>query len=290
MAKTMNRGRVRASVAMGCILFVGCAVGVSGCSDAFEEGGEREEAATAELLDGRTYVAPDSYVSGRDLLPGTEVTISFSGSTLTATSGCRTFRADFDLDDAKLTSRDVVISGEPCSKEGSDQEAWLIQTLKGPSQAYLASAEAKVLSLGHKKVGLTLVSRDSSTASSGRLEEWEWKLGGISRTSAGGSSSFRNLREEASYDKRYPNADSLPNLSMSANGRFSFSNGCSASNGKFKSSEQEIEFQSDAGSVRGCGLYFARAASLLDGDVRYHFDGSDLVISDGDVSLRFFPG
>jgi heat shock protein HslJ len=184
----------------------------------------------------------------------------------------------------------VAVSGKPCSKKASDQEAWLIQTLKGPSQAYLASDEAKVLSLGHETVGLTLVSRDPSTAGRGRLEEWDWKLGGISRTSADGSIHFRNLREEAAYDKNFPHADSLPLLSLSANGGFSFANGCSGFEGRFTYSEQEIQFRRDAVSIGKCGAYFARAAALLDGDVRYRFDGSELVVTDGDVTLSFFPG
>lgn len=80
------------------------------------------------LLEAASFVSTS--VEGRDLLPGTEVRLSFDEETLAVSGGCNTSFGAFTLDDGTLGwESDPASTMIACSEEEADQDAWVADLL-----------------------------------------------------------------------------------------------------------------------------------------------------------------
>lgn len=268
------------------ILFAFClSLCLSACGEYLFGEEITEVPATQELVDGRVYAAPDSYILGRRIAERTEVRLAFEGSRLTASAGCRSATGDFTVRKSRLRAPDLEVTGERCSKTLSDQENWLFDFLRGPIHASLASKDAHVLYIGNKKVSLEMGALEPSEPDQGRLRSEGWFLRRTNDVSVAGLSE---------YNKRMPDANSIPTLSMHGEDKFIYSSDCGSVGGRFSFDDTTIEFDRKNESRHRCDQdardLHAAVAPLFDGSFDYRFDGPDLVISKDGTSLRFFSG
>lgn len=100
-------------------LFVVAVLGAGGC------GGDDEPAApTAPGLDGRSFRS--TAIDGRELVPGTQVTLRFDDGTLGAQAGCNTISGGYEIaDDVLRWSTDPATTGIGCDPALHRQDDWL---------------------------------------------------------------------------------------------------------------------------------------------------------------------
>ncbi len=273
------------------------AVWMTGCVEGLEGFDEEshEVRATAELVDDRVYAAPDSYILGHGLAKRTEVRLAFNGSTLTASAGCRDAVGPFSMKKGMLRAPDLELTGRPCSKRLSEQEAWLVELLRGPVHADLASEEAHVLYIGNQEISLEMGALELDAPDLGKLTSEGWFLDRFELSvPAGSESADVPVPGVAEYDKRMPGANSIPQLSMYDEDKFEFFTGCGVVAGRFSFDETTINYSRDSITEDSCGGqrkdFHADVAPLFDGEFGYRFDGPDLVLTRHETVLRFFSG
>lgn len=88
-----------------------------------------DELVTGDMLIGRQFVSTS--VTGRDLVPGTVIGMSFDGTRLSATAGCGTIGGSYELAGGTITlGDDVVVSQVMCEDPRTAQDRWLLGSLR----------------------------------------------------------------------------------------------------------------------------------------------------------------
>ncbi|NPC44465.1 META domain-containing protein [Nocardioides sp. zg-1230] len=128
-----TRPPVRAVVTLVAVVLL-AACGSDGDGEAAGEsggsGGSGREPLRSDmaLLEAASFVSTS--VEGRDLLPGTEVWLSFDEETLAVSGGCNTSFGAFTLDDGTLGwESDPASTMIACSEEEAEQDAWVADLL-----------------------------------------------------------------------------------------------------------------------------------------------------------------
>lgn len=128
-----TRPPVRAVVTLVAVVLL-AACGSDGDGEAAGEsggsGGSGREPLRSDmaLLEAASFVSTS--VEGGDLLPGTEVWLSFDEETLAVSGGCNTSFGAFTLDDGTLGwESDPASTMIACSEEEAEQDAWVADLL-----------------------------------------------------------------------------------------------------------------------------------------------------------------
>lgn len=104
------------------------------------------------LLEAASFVSTS--VEGRELLPGTEVWLSFDDETLAVSGGCNTSFGAFSLDDGTLGwESDPASTMIACTEEEAEQDAWVSDLL---ATGVAATTDGADLHLASGDVSLVL--------------------------------------------------------------------------------------------------------------------------------------
>ncbi|MFC7494402.1 MULTISPECIES: META domain-containing protein [unclassified Nocardioides] len=152
-------------------LIVAVPLALTGCADdtAGDEGGDvspspqetvaEGSAVDADELEGTTYVSTS--VQGRDLVDGTEITLSFKDGAMSVSAGCNTMFGAYEVD----ASGTLRWAGPPastligCSDDLADQDQWLTTLF---TEGVTATSESPALTLTDGAVVVEMASESST--------------------------------------------------------------------------------------------------------------------------------
>lgn len=98
---------------------------VGGCGDD-DDGGSSTD------LTGRTFVA--TTVEGQELVPGSEVIISFTEDLIVIEAGCNSMRGGYAIEDGELRVDPLASTNMACEEPLMDQDLWMAEFLQsGPA-------------------------------------------------------------------------------------------------------------------------------------------------------------
>lgn len=84
-------------------------------------------------LDGRTFIA--TAVTGRSLVPGTEIRLSFEDGQIGVSAGCNSMGGPFGIDGGRLAIGQLATTEMACDPVRMDQDAWIAGILPGAEVA-----------------------------------------------------------------------------------------------------------------------------------------------------------
>lgn len=113
-----------------------------------------EDDRLADDLDGRVFLS--EAVAGRELVPDTQVRLSFEDGRVGASAGCNSMGGPYELDGDQLVVTELSTTEMGCDPPRHDQDAWLAGVLQGrPTVA----VDGDSLTLATADVTLRLVDR-----------------------------------------------------------------------------------------------------------------------------------
>lgn len=233
---------------------------------------------SAERLDGRTFLS--SAVRGRELVDGTQVTLTFQEGGLGVSAGCNTMGGAFAVEDGTLrwsaAPATTMIGCEPALQR---QDEWLTRFLAGGVELSAPDARTLLLS-GDGGVEVTLT-EGADASQPPPIVGTSWTLVTIGDRSGTASS--------------VPAGVEAPTLRFTADGRAEVFAGCNRGGGR-------AQVRDDGFAVFG-PLALTRMAceqpamkvealvtSILDGRVALGFSGADLSVAKDGRSLVFRAG
>jgi heat shock protein HslJ len=124
-------------------------------------------------LDGHTYVLTD--IEGAELVPGTQVTLTFTNDNLNARAGCNIMGGTYSIDGDRLVTTQMSMTEMGCDEARARQDEWLARFLSG-SVTY--TIDGATLTLTDGTIRLTLLDEEVATPDQ-PLEDTRWVLDGI---------------------------------------------------------------------------------------------------------------
>jgi heat shock protein HslJ len=127
----------------------------AGCGDDDDGDGDDAEAAagggvTAEDLDGRSFTSTE--LSGRELVDGSEIVLTFEDGNISAVAGCNSMSGGYSIDEDELEVGELAQTMMACDEELMAQDDWLAAFLAdGPT----IQLEGDVLTLSDDGTTLT---------------------------------------------------------------------------------------------------------------------------------------
>jgi heat shock protein HslJ len=109
--------------------------------------------APAARLDGRTFLS--SSVTGRDLVPGTTVRLSFKDGQLGIEAGCNHMSGPYSVHDGRIRIESMLTTEMGCEPRLMDQDTWVGQFVGGAT----AALEGNALTLANGGVSMLLTDR-----------------------------------------------------------------------------------------------------------------------------------
>jgi heat shock protein HslJ len=149
------------------ILLVAALALVAACSSA---GGASGSPAT---LDGHTYLSTG--IAGADLVPGTQVRLSFKDGNLSASAGCNILGGTYALDGDRLITTQLSMTEMGCDEQRARQDEWLAAFL---GSRVTIALDGDTLTLADEIVTLTLLDEEIATPDQ-PFEGTLWVLDGI---------------------------------------------------------------------------------------------------------------
>lgn len=223
-------------------------------------------------FDGRNFTSQD--VTGRNLVAGTEISLSFEDDNLSAGAGCNTIFGQYEITGGKITVPRPASTKIACDPDRMDQDRWLSDLLVA---GVGAEWDEHPLVLTGEDTTITLNEHpEGDSAVIGTL----WKLKSISRS--GNSSSV-------------PGGDDQATLKITNDGLVRLFTACNHGGGTADVGEGSIEFS----GVFSTEMYCAEKGvmrvetlmhKVLRGRAAVAFDGPDLILSRKGLSLTFQPG
>jgi heat shock protein HslJ len=128
---------------------------VGGCGDDDDGSGADPGPPTAADLDGRTFVS--TAAEGFTLVPGTQVTLTFEDGNLSATAGCNTMSAPYEIDDGTLEVEQMSTTLIGCPDDLQRQDQTVQDLLTGGPGVIL---DVDVLTISGQ--GITLTAREQT--------------------------------------------------------------------------------------------------------------------------------
>jgi heat shock protein HslJ len=204
----MNMARVGSWLALASL----AAWMATGCSSRDQE---------LRRLDGRHFIAES--VSGKDLVPGTEIRLSFDDGQVSLNAGCNSMSGPYRLEDGALHVDGFGMTAIGCDAPRHAQDDWLAQLLSDRPELELDEPRLTL-----RSSDVTVVFLDREMASPDRpLVGTRWIGNGIGDGSA---VSFGSGSETIT-------------VSFGADGEFEVFTGCVNGAGTYSASETEISFE-----------------------------------------------
>jgi heat shock protein HslJ len=228
-------------------------------------------AVSAGDLNGRTFLSTE--IMGHDLVAGTRVQISFHDDQLSASAGCNTLGGAFTVEDGGLTlSSELFSTAMGCEDDLATQDEWLAGFLTDGPQVEL---NGDSLSLTGGEVTMEML--DETAADPARpLTGTEWIVESII---------------DAESASSVPSGVDPPTLLITDEGDAPVFTGCNRGGATVAIADSSLIFGpmrltkmacgSDAASVE------ASVVAVLDGEVRYAIEGSQLSLSNADHGLDY---
>ncbi len=141
--------RIVSTLLAAAVLLVACAGGAS--PGASEPPGPGDGPST---IDGRTFLS--TAISGRALVPGSQVRLSFDDGRIGANAGCNSMSGSYAVDGGRLVVGALATTEMGCDPPLMDQDAWLAGFLDGA----LVTLAGDMLTLAGDGVTLTLLDRE----------------------------------------------------------------------------------------------------------------------------------
>ena len=222
-------------------------------------------------LDGREFVSTE--VVGYELVPDSQIRLSFEGDQLGAAGGCNQLSGAWALDGDVLVVDAMASTMMACEPAAlMDQDTWLSSFLTSEP---VVTVEGDELTLTAGASSITLVDAEVAEPDQS-LEGPTWTLESIRTPSA-----VTSL------------AAPPATLTFSA-GQVAVDTGCNTGSGSYTATETEITFSPIALTRRGCEPLAAEqeagVVAVLDGTVAYEIDSDQLTLTKGDRGLIYRAG
>ena len=222
-------------------------------------------------LDGREFVSTE--VVGYELVPDTQVRLSFEGDQLGATGGCNQLAGTWALEGDVLMVGQMASTMMACEPAAlMDQDTWLSSFLTSEPVASL-DGDTLTLTAGASSITLT----DAAVAEPDQsLEGPTWTLESIRTPSA-----VTSL------------AAPPATLTFEA-GQVAVDTGCNTGFGSYEATDTDITFSPIALTRRACEPLAAEqeagVIAVLDGTVTYEIDSDQVTLTKGDRGLIYRAG
>jgi heat shock protein HslJ len=243
-------------------LLLFAAFAVAACSTA---GGASGPPAT---LDGHTYLSTG--ITGADLVPGTQVRLSFTDGNLSASAGCNIMGGTYSIDGDRLVTTQLSMTEMGCDEQRARQDEWLAGFL---GSTVTLALDADTLTLTDGTVTLTLLDEEVATPDQ-PLEGTLWVLDGIT---AGDTVSSIPAGVTASI--------------RIASGRIDLQAGCNQGGGTVEVAPDALTFGPMMLTKMACEASQMDVENamitVLSGPVAYTIDAGRLTLNTGQAGLMF---
>lgn len=244
-------------------------------ADGGDAGGAGGAEVTAADLEGRTFTS--TAVTGRELVAGSSIRLTFEGGNLGVNAGCNQSTGAFVLADGALRWDGPAASTQmACEDELMAQDAWLATLFEAGVDAAL---DGEALTLAADDVTIELV--DEGAQPDAPLVGGTWSLASIVANEAVSS---------------VPAEVEAPTLTFADDGTVAVFTGCNRGSGPF-------ELDPDGASATvgpiaitkmfcegAAGEVEASVLAVLDGEVQVERDGEQLTLTKGDAGLVYQAG
>jgi heat shock protein HslJ len=227
-------------------------------------------------LDGRDFVLTALTVDGRpgQLVPGTQVRISFADGSLGANAGCNHLGADYEVRDGHLTAGAMSMTEMGCDRARHDQDQWLADLLSSRPRLSL-DGNGLVLDAGETVATF----RDRTSVEPDQpLAGTRWEL----MTIIDGDTA------------RSVPGDVLSTLQLSEDGTLQVVPGCNTGSGTYQKGAGTISFGAIAVTRMACpgerDDVERTVLAVLSGDVEYEISSGTLTLRAGERGLQYRAG
>jgi heat shock protein HslJ len=247
------------------ILAIASAIVVIACSSA---GAPNPSTAS---LDGHTYISTG--IEGAELVPGTQVTLTFTNGNLNARAGCNIMGGTYAIDGDRLVTTQMSMTEMGCDEARARQDEWLARFLGGVN----FTLEGDTLTLTDGTIEVTLLDEEVATPDQ-PLEGTRWVLDGIV-SGEGPSGSVSSVPAGVTAAIRI------------AGGRVDVEAGCNMGGGSVEVAPDTLTFGPIALTKMACeaGPMSVETAvvSVLSGVAAYTIDADVLTLDAGEAGLIF---
>lgn len=208
-------------------------------------------------------------VSGRELVEGTQVRLTFEGGRMAANAGCNTMTGEYALTDGTLQwTGPAAATMMGCQPDLQAQDDWLAALLTDGAEANL---DGDLLTLTSGTVTIELQAQSDAP-----LTGTTWTLDGVIEGEAVSS---------------LPAGVDPPTLEIADDGAVTVFAGCNQGGGTVVISDTTMTFEPLALTRMACegdaGTLEATVVTVLDGSVDVAVDGDTLTITNGDRGLVY---
>ena len=226
--------------------------------------------APADSVDGRWFVGDASGVTGRTLVEGTQLSLRFNGTEVTASGGCNTLQGQYVIDSpSTLVVDQMSATAMWCDTPGlNDQDEWLSAFLQNRPEIRV---DGPTLLVSDDSVGITLTDREVADPDR-PLEGTTWTLSGqISGQTASHS------------------AIAAPATLTFADGVLAVHTGCNTGSAAYELGDGRVTVQPLALTRMACDdatmEQEAAIVAVLDGTMTYEIDAGRLTLRNGSDGL-----
>ena len=241
---------------------------MTGCGSATDESGS-----SSLDVDGRTFLSTSVTVDGEpmSLVSGTQLSLSFAGSTITANAGCNTLGGDATIDDGTLVvGNGLAMTEMGCDSDRMEQDTWFADLLAAEPSLAL---DASMLTLESKNTVVKMT--DEEVADPDRpLVGTDWTLTGITEA------------DTASSVPAHPEVT----LRFSEDGEVQFGDGCNNLYGTYVVNGDSISLSQIATTLKLCRAGDDPASvvpAVLHDEVEFQIDGPSLTLNNGPYGLTY---
>ncbi len=255
-------GKLRA---LGAGLAIAGMVVISGCGDDSDDGNSAGTVnlVDASTLDGHTFVATD--VEGQELVPETELHLTFEGGRLAVIAGCNTMTGGYTISDDVLVVDRLAQTQMACDPERHAQDEWIAVLFRGGPTL---TRSVGTLTVASDEVTVTFDEQGDPPADS--LDGSVWGI--VSLDGPEGSLTA----PEGAY-------------LVYADGRVSISTGCNTGSAEVEVTDDVITFGPMALTRMACvGDVMAFETAVVEmfaGPLEYTLESDDLTLSNGESTL-----
>jgi heat shock protein HslJ len=232
-------------------------------------------------LAGRTFLA--TQVTGHDLVPGSELRLTFDGDLLVVAAGCNSMRSGYAFDGGRLAwTGNPAATMMACEPELMAQDEWMAGLLTAGVEAEVAGDDL-VLTSGDVRIELVAEpaggAADGAAGSSPSLYGTTWTLTSI--IDGEGASSV-------------PAGVEPPTLVFAEDGSVGLFTGCNSGSTSVEITDTTAVFAPPVTTLIGCdgdaGVVEAAVLAVVDGQVDLVVDGDQLTLGKGEDGLAFTAG
>jgi heat shock protein HslJ len=224
----------------------------------------------APELDGRQFVATE--VTGYELVPDSQIRLSFEGDSIGATGGCNSLASTWSLDGDQLVVAQMAMTEMACEPTAlMDQDTWLASFLSsGPAVAL----DGDTLTLTGTDASITLLDREVAEPDR-ELEGTAWALDSV--VSADAVSSFALER--------------VPTLRFEA-GELAVDTGCNTGGSSYEATADQLTIGPIRLTRMACtdpngSEVEAAVLAVLEGQPSYTIDSDLLTLTSGEQGLVY---